>query len=227
MSGRSRTSPASVELGGEPRVNLLPPEVAQRSRARAMRRALAGLVVAAVLVVGAGYALASLYAADAQSKLEAAQAHTQELLTEQLKYADATTVASLVAATTQARGVATSTEVMWSDLIYSIASYLPAGSTLDSGTLLGEPPWGPPLLPGGPLREGRIATLTIVVKSPTVPDAAVLVRSLSKLPGFADATPDLVEFNGTDYSTTITLNVDQGALSGRFLPDGTQPEVKK
>jgi hypothetical protein len=215
------------EIGGPPRVNLLPPEVAQRSRAQAMRRGLAGLVVAAVVVAGAGYALAFLYAADAQSKLAAAQAHTQELLTEQLKYADATTTANLVAATTQARGVATSTEVIWSDLIYAIGAYFPPGSGIISGTLLGQTPWATPMLPAGPLREGRIATVTLVIASPTIPDVDTLTRSLSKLPGFADATEDLVTPYGAGYSTTITLNINQDALSGRFLPDGTVPEVKK
>ena len=49
-----------------PRVNLLPPEVGQAAKARSLRAGLSLFVVAAMVVVGAGYGLASLHAGTAQ-----------------------------------------------------------------------------------------------------------------------------------------------------------------
>ena len=221
MSGRSKTV-AVVVLGGEPRANLLPPEVGKRAKARATRRLLVVLVVLSLVAVAAGYAAAYLRAADAQAGLLRSQGRTEELLAEQLKYSEATTVVGLVAATKSARQIGSSTEILWADLLNTITSYLPEGSTLDSGTLTGRTPWEPALMPVGPLRAPRVATLSLIVKSSSLLDTTAIIRKLAELPGFADATPDLVELDGGGYKTTITLNVNEDALSGRFPADGTE-----
>jgi hypothetical protein len=75
------------------------------------------------------------------------------------------------------------------------------------------------MLPAGPLREPRVATLTFVISSPTIMDATANVRSLVDVPGFADATPDSVTEADGIYSTTVTLNVDKKALSNRFADE--------
>lgn len=212
MSERTKSSPSSVELGGEPRVNLLPPEVGQLARARSTRRGLIALVVAACLVVGVAYGAASLYSGAATAGLAAATARTQQLLTEQVKYSDATAVANLVAATTQAKESGSKYEVIWAAVLNPVSSFLPADATYFSIVATQRAPWEPDLLPNGPLREERTATLAIGISTATIFDADAVCRRLNLINGFADATPDKVELTGSIYHTTITLNVDADAI---------------
>ncbi len=209
-------------LGGEPRVFLLPPEAALREKARGMRRLSVLLLVLILVIVGAGYGWAFFQNADAQSALAASKAQTQSLVTQRQKYAKATTVAARVSDVEDSKKVGTSTEVLWADLIASVRSSLPAGVLIESATMKARAPWEPELAPAGPLREPRVATITIVISSPTILDATAIVRSLVNVPGFADATPDSVTEADGLYSTSVTLNVNKKALSNRFATDTTE-----
>ncbi|MEO6944813.1 MAG: hypothetical protein ABI053_08895 [Lacisediminihabitans sp.] len=203
-------------IGGEPRAHLMPPEAALREKERGMRRLSVLLLVLVLVVVGAGYGWAFFQNADAQSALAASNAQTQSLVTQRQKYAKATTVASQVSDITESKALAASTEVLWADLISSVRSSLPAGVLIESATMKARAPWEPELAPAGPLREPRVATITIVISSPTILDATAIVRSLVDVTGFADATPDSVTEADGLYSTSVTLNVNKKALSNRF-----------
>jgi hypothetical protein len=71
----------------------------------------------------------------------------------------------------------------------------------------------------GPLRAPRVATINFVVKSASLLDTPSIVRALSGLPGFADATPDRVDRNDTTFNTTITLNLDAGIAFDRYADE--------
>lgn len=207
---------AGLVLGGEPRVELLPPEVAQQEKARGMRRLSAIAVVVVLILVLGGYGLATLQSAQAQADLTAAQARTSVIQAERAKYSKVTTTAQLIGDIQTARTLGASTEILWPDLMAAIRSSLPAGVFIQSATMKGRAPWDAALTPGGPLRQPRIATLTLVISSPNIFDATAIVRSLVNVPGFADATPDTVSGTSGGYTTTVTLNVNEKALSGRF-----------
>lgn len=211
----------NLVLGGEPRVFLLPPEAALREKARGMRRLSVLLLVLVLVIVGAGYGWAFSQNAGAQSALASSQAQTKLLVTQRQKYAKATTVAARVSDVMEAKKLGASTEVLWADLIASVRSSLPAGVLIESATMKARAPWEPELAPTGPLREPRVATVTIVISSPTILDATAIVRSLVNVPGFADATPDSVTEADGLYSTSVTLNVNKKALSNRFATDTT------
>jgi hypothetical protein len=213
----SRIAPQSgLVLGGAPRVELLPPEVALQEKARSTRRGLIGLFIVVLLIVIGGYGAAVLHGQQAQSDLAAAQARTGAIQAERQKYGAVTTTDALITDIGSARTLGASTEIIWSNMLDSIRASLPGGVTITSATMKGTAPWETALTPAGPLREPRIATISLVISSPTIFDATDIVRSLVSVPGFADATPDTVT-GGTDgYSTTITLNVNDKALSGRF-----------
>lgn len=224
MAAKKKTDKGLV-LGGEPRVELLPPEVGLRAKAAELRRRLALALVLSLVIVGVGYGLAWVVARSAEDRLAEAQQRTTQLITEQLKYAEVTQVSGASARIAQVREVGTSTEVLWRSVIDEIRSILPEGTTLSGVTAVGRAPWDPDLTVTGPLRAPRVATLTVVVTSPTVPDAAALVRALGKLTGYADASADSVVKEGEAYTTTITLNLDAEALSGRFAPaDEQEPD---
>jgi hypothetical protein len=211
----------SLALGGEPRVFLLPPEAALREKARGMRRLSVLLLILILVLVGAGYGWAFYRNSSAQEALAASQAQTQSLVTQRQKYAKATTVASLVSGVAESKKLGASTEVLWAELMDAVRSSLPPGVLIESATMKARAPWEPALEPAGPLRQPRVATLSIVITSPTILDATAIVRSLVNVPGFADATPDSVAGASGTYSTTVTLNVNEKALSNRFSKDAT------
>jgi hypothetical protein len=214
MSGIRKDT--QLVLGGEPRVILLPPEFALAEKARILRRySIFGLVILLV-IVGGGYVYASYRSSFANVALAAVQAQTKSIAVDQKKYSEATSVARLVAGITQAETVSASTEVLWAGLIDTVRSSLPPGTLLDSAVMKGRAPWEAALTLAGPLRQPRVATLTIVIASPSIVDATTIARSLVRVPGFADATPDSVTMKDGLYKTTVTLNVNQDALSGRF-----------
>ena len=213
--------PRPLRLGGEPAVNLLPPEVAQRAKAKRTRQVLSLLVVGSVLIVGAGYGVAFSRSVASQAELVGAQDRTQALLTEQLEYADATRATGLIASAENARELGASTEVLWDDAIDAVKTYLPDGARIASATMSAPAPWETELLPAGPLREARVATVTFVVTSQAQLDATGIIRNLRGLEGFADASPDLVIADDDGFTTTITLNLNSDALSGRFASQET------
>ncbi len=220
MSERSksnRPTPGLV-LGGEPRVDLLPPEVHQNTKSKAGRRALGFLVVLSLLAVAGGYVALTFRAAVAQANLAASQAHTAELLEEQAQYFEASQAAALVSSTESARSVVTSTEVLWADVFDEISAVL-APSTFVSWTTQSQLPWELAMSVTGPLREPRVATATFTISSVAAFDATALFRRLDSLEGFADATVDLEEWTGTAFETTITINLGADALSGRFAAE--------
>lgn len=213
---------SDIALGGEPRVNLLPPEVALRKKARGVRRGLVALVIAVLVLVAGGYAFATFRSIEAQGALATAQQRTQDLLTEQLKYIEVTAVTGNVQAVKDARTVGTSTEVLWNDYYIKIRDILPVGATLEAFTVNGRAPWEPEFLPAGPLRDPRAATVTFVLVTEAPIDYQAFTKKLAAIKGFSDVSPDVLDQNGA-YKATFTFNLTADALSGRFPAgqDGT------
>lgn len=214
---RRRSNDAELVLGGEPRVDLLPPEVELVKKARAQRRILVLLVVLAIAVVGAGYGLATIRAGAAQLGLLAAQERTLALIDEQAQYAEASAATRLLATIEATRSQATSTEIVWADVFDAITEVLPP-NTYAAWNATSRLPWEPELTASGPLREPRVGTLILVITSAQPIEATTLVRALDDLDGFADASLDILERVSDDgaYQTTVTLNLGVDALAGRF-----------
>jgi hypothetical protein len=213
----SRGRAKGIVLGAEPRANLLPPEVHQADRARSVRRIFVMLAILAVVVVGGGYAASAFRAAQAQGGLDVANARTLTLQQEMAKYADATSLSNLVKTVTSAQQVAVSKEVLWNTHYDAIVSLLPAGVTLVSGTMVGQSPWDAAMTTNGPLRVPRVATISFVLSSANIIDETTIVRRLSELGGFGDASADnLTVIADGNYSLAVTLNLSSDALSGRF-----------
>lgn len=203
---RSKSQP--MVLGAEPRVDLLPPEVRARVKARATRRMLGLLVVLTLVVVGGAGVVVNLRAFTAQEELVAAQNTTLELLAEQQTYAEAAAASDLVESALSDRQSVLSNEVLWADLLDALRAALPAGATIESATMSARAPWEAEMETQGPLRAPRVATITFVISSASLLDTPTLVRALSEIPGFADATPDRVDRTDTTFNTTITLNLN-------------------
>jgi hypothetical protein len=211
-------APALV-LGGDPRVQLLPPAVIQREKAQRGKRLIAMSVVLALAIVAAGYSLAFVRLATAQSDLLAAQNRTQELLLEQQSYAEAAAAASDVATVEGARSLVTSTEIAWDQVMAEVAATLPGGSTIETATMTGQTPWGTQPLTAGPLRAQYVATIDLTVSLPSIPDVAALQRSLSAVTGYADSAISTVTSAEGSYSAQINLTLTSEAYTARFAEE--------
>ncbi len=205
-------SSSSVELGGTPRVHLLPPEIEDDRRARSVTRRLAGGVVAAVVLVLAGTAFAFFQVGLANAALANEQSRAAMLIVEQKKYASVTTIQQETTAISAAQPMAADGEVLWAPFVAKVQATLPAGTSITAftGSLVA-------VAPTQLLQAPHIATLSITCDSPQAPVSDWL-DNLAKLNGFVDATPNnvvLVVVTGR-YTVDVDLLVNDSVLAKRF-----------
>lgn len=207
-----------IEIGGDPRVDLLPPEVrAERRAASNVRRSWAAVASLAVVVL-LGVSGVSLYAATAATELSAAQSQTSALFAQQQKYGDVRTVQEKSNLIKAAQSVGGSTEIDWNAYLAKVQATLPSDVTITAVSLDSASPLLPYLQASGPLQGSRIATVTFTASSPTLPSLPTWLDGLGKLPGFADATPGAVAFSDGTYTSTVTMHITDAAYSGRYTP---------
>ena len=210
-----------------PQVNLLPPEVRAARGLKLLKR---WLVVALVLVValcGVTYVFAKLDENRAASELASAQAATTRLQNEQKKYAEVPRVLDQLAATTTAREIGTSTEILWSPYYQAIAAVLPTGVSIDTLTVTQATPMVAPPAAASPLQAPSIGQIQFTARSLTVPDTAAWADALNGVPGFADAWVSAAtvaqdtKTNKSYYNVSATVQVNDRAYAHRFTADSS------
>ncbi|MFC5928088.1 hypothetical protein D6T64_10295 [Cryobacterium melibiosiphilum] len=214
-------SRASVDdeliIGGEPRADLLPPEVKAGLRGKALQRGLLIAVVAVVVLVAGGVAVATWQAMQGQASLAAVQGRSAQLLGEQTEYLQVRQVQDAVDATIAAQQVGGSTEIDWKDYLQRVRAVLPADVSIDSVTIDAATPLAPYGQATAPLQQSRVATLTLLVTGPTLPEVPDWLRGLRELPGYADDAPSAITRTDTGaYQVSVTLHINDEAYSGRF-----------
>jgi Tfp pilus assembly protein PilN len=206
-----------IVVGGEPRADLLPPEVrAQRHRAKTARRALLWLVVVVVVVLLA--IAGSVYLAmNAQTQLVNEQASTQSILLQQQKYSAVQQVQGQVDLIKAGQQVGASTEIDWKTYLTKLQGTLPNGTAIVTVSIDSASPLAPYAQATAPLQGSRIATLSFSATTPTLPDVRAWLDALATLPGFADAVPGTITQNadGT-YTADVTMHINKDAFDGRF-----------
>jgi hypothetical protein len=206
-------------IGGEPRVHLLPPQVLLNRKGKVIRRRLGFGVVAVVVLVAAGFGLASLALANSQSNLLSAQNQTSTILQEQTKFGDVLKVKSDAAAIQSSQKLATAQEILWAPFYASFEAALPAGATITSLSVTLDNPLGTtlPATPSlGPVQGAHIATVEGTL---TMPQGAISgwLDSLGNLKGFVDVTPNSVTASqGGVYTVSITMHINSDVLANRF-----------
>ena len=219
----SRTGKADfLQVGGEPRVDLLPPELfAQRKAAGNLRRLGLGVVLVALLVIGT-IGLATFHSLRAQADLVAEQSRTQALLAQQKKYIEVRKVQVEVSSLQAAQQVGTSTEIDWKKYLTAVQATLPANVTLNSVTIDSASPLAAYAQSTVPLQGSRVATLSFTAVSPTLPEVPAWLDSLTSLPGYTDASPGSVTRDAATgaYTVDITMHINQAAFTKRFAAKG-------
>lgn len=209
-----------LEVGREPRVDLLPPEVEEIKRARRVRRAMLGMLAAVVVVIGLSWGGASLLAGLAQQRLDAENARTGDLLAQQAQYIEVRTTTERIAVAKAAITVGSSTEIDFAAFLASVQAILPPNATIKTVAADTATPLDGYSQSTVPLQPQRIATFSFSVGTATLADVALWLRSLESVTGFADALPGaaVAQADGS-YLTAVTVHVTTDALANRFVAD--------
>lgn len=217
----SAASASTIVVGGEPRVELLPPEIAEAQRGRAIRRSMIGIIVAVLIVIGAAYGGATFLASSAQQRLDAENARTADLLAQQQEYIVVRTTQERLATAEAALVVGSSTEINLADFLAEVQSRLPAGAAISTANVDSSTPMDGYAQATVPLQPQRIATFNFAVRTLAINDVRDWLISLEDVPGFADAVPGAVTLQVEDgsYLSAVTLHVNSLALSNRFAPE--------
>ncbi len=223
---------ARLVLGPPPKADLLPPEVGLAIRARSSQRMTVFVVAIVVVVIGLGYGAAAVTEMRAQGDLNAETARTATLLASQSKYAEVRSVNSAIANTTVARTIGSSTSIDWQSYIASIQGSLPSGTRITTFTAKSGSPIAAFVQPTVPLQGERLAELTFVATSPSLPDVQNWLNGLATLKGFVDALPGTVTLSATttptpQYQVGITMHINEQALDFRYATQATKDAAAK
>jgi Tfp pilus assembly protein PilN len=198
-----------------PRVNLLPPEIAERARFRRIQLALGGGVLAVVGAVALLYVSAVGSVNEATVELETATATGTQLQAEKAKYADVTAVYARAAAAEAMLTQAMGEEVRYSQFLNDLSLTIPENVWLKNVSFAQTAV--PPALGA---TEPGIGTVTFTGIGFKHDDVAVWLESLAKQKGYVDpyfsnSTEALIgERKTVNFTSTVTLTPD--ALSGRY-----------
>lgn len=211
-----------IELGGEPRINFLPPEIQQRKDARRRRRSLFMLVILVGVLCVIGYVYSAQYAADRQAALEVEQQATANLLAEQSQYAEASQLASKVELTDQAITLVSSTEVFWREYVREIRNALPAGVTAEGWQLRTLGVTEPPLISGGLFPVESVGSISFGVTVNSLPTVSQLLTQLGEVVGVTSVKVSGVTLAEGRYQANVELSFNSDALEKRYA-EGWDP----
>ncbi len=118
-----------------------------------------------------------------------------------------------------------STEINWQDYLLALQGTLPEGVSIKTVDITSATPMTAFAQSTGPLSGARVAELNFTATSATLPTIPDWLRSMSKLPGFVDATPGSVTITDGVYSATVLMHINADAFSLRFDPDHMAQEA--
>lgn len=214
-------------IGGEPRIDFLPPEIKARNLARRSRRVLIAMVLIVVLVCAGGYGFATSLAVQSHDKLVQAQAETSRLIAEQGKYIEARTVTGSITSVENARLIGSATEILWADYLSELQSSLPSGAIVETFTVDSQPAFeGSPEV-SVPLQRSRVANIIFTVRVPSLPVVDTLLVNLREMTGYADAYVASIALEEDSYLANVSLNVNAEAFEKRFFADADDAEAEE
>lgn len=212
-----------------PRVNLLPPEVAQAARFRRMQALLALIVVVALVGVAMAYLAASGQVTAAEDDLAGAQQQNTALKAEAAQYAEVPKVQAELAQGQADLAVAMAPEVRWSFYLNDLSLSVPSNVRLTNMAVSEPVP-----MPGAdlttateagvvsPLGTPGIATITFEGNAVNYDAVASWLRMLAQQKGYTDPTVTQVDdatedgMAGHVYHFSSSVTVTEEALSGRY-----------
>lgn len=208
----------TIAVGSMPRADLLPVAVKEAIKRRPVVRRLIALVAFVLILMLAAVAGATYLAVAAQQSLADEQARSEQLLAQQIEFAEARQVSNDVDETIAAQQVATLTEPDWNALLGEIRATLPPGVLLTSvnGTL--SPTESEEEIP---LRQDSVGSFSISAISDTVPNVESWIAELESITGFAGIAPPVSVEGGSGaiYTVNIEVLINTDVFINRFAPE--------
>jgi Tfp pilus assembly protein PilN len=212
-----------------PRVNLLPPEIAEGQRLRKVQLGLAVGVGGCLALVGMLYVSASHSVTSAQTSLDTAQSTGRQLQGKISSLSNVTQKQAELQAAKSQRQVAMADEVRYSFLLKDLSLSIPSNVWLKSLSFA-----APTTTPGAAAAAGAtpaVATLTVGGVGFSHDDVALWLEALAGQqnakgqktyanPYFTNSTETLVG-SRTTVNFTSTADLTISALSGRYLTSGS------
>jgi Tfp pilus assembly protein PilN len=207
-----------------PRVNLLPPEIAEKRRARMVQAGMGAAFAAAIVVVGAVYMLAHQSAASAQKDLEAAQAKHVTLEAQLSKYAGDTAMRTELGAQQSMLTAAMGNEIQWSHFMNDLSLRIPDNLWVKHVVFTESAVPGATASTSAPassvLPDAGIGKITFEGVGFTHDDVATWLDSLAREKGYANpyfSNSTTVFIGDTAVVThTSSVSLTPDALSGRY-----------
>ncbi len=219
LTAETRLIGAGVAL--LPRVNLLPPEIAERRAFRRIQIGLGAAVLASVAVVGLLYVSSTQGVTSAQQELDTATAQQTTLTAQAAKFRNVTAVYAQAAAAQAQLTTALGDEVRYSQLLNDLSLSVPSNVWLRNvsyiqGASVGAPATVP--VAGG---VAPVGTFTVSGIGYSHDDVAAWLESIAGLktyanPYFSTSTEALLGNTKAVVNFTTTADVTSKALSGRF-----------
>ena len=214
----------AVQTQALPRVNLLPPEIAEHRKLQQLKVILGGTVLASVGVVLALYLAAVGQVHGAQNDLDAAKAKHQQLNVEASRYATVPAAQTALASAQTQLSQAMGQEVRWSFLLNDLSLRVPNNVWLTKLTIAENVDGSTAPTTSGNASTGLftpgLGQVSIDGKAMTQTDVAAWLDSLAKEKGlnqvfFTKSDQGLV---GTtkDYEFSSQATITQDALSKRY-----------
>ncbi|WP_104135363.1 MULTISPECIES: hypothetical protein [unclassified Cryobacterium] len=213
---KHRSNRRELIYGGEPRANLLPPELRAKRKGKMLRQIILVASAGVVFFMAASIGAVSVQARVAQTDLAHAEVRTNELLLESAKYSQVRSVQAQIDLTGAARSVATGSEIDWRAYLADVRVILPSAVTIDALAIDSGSPWEDFAQSTVALHNPRVATLTLTLTSPSLPAVPQWLTNLKMLPGFADASPgSITRSESGTYVVDIEININADARANR------------
>lgn len=219
-------SKAQKDIGATrlPQVNLLPTDVTEARNLKKLKAVLAGALVLVLVLVVALTAIASGLVSKAQGRVDAQNAETARLQSEQRKYAEVPVVLGKIDATEEAFFQAGMGDVHWTGVLDAVTATLPEDVEVRTLIVQGWDPAQGAVALSDPTQPGVYAArISLELVSATRPDVVELLTGLEELPSIASPRISSVESvmgEGDDvmYATVASFTVTPLAFSGIAFP---------
>jgi Tfp pilus assembly protein PilN len=224
------TTLTPTRLAQMPRVNLLPPEIAEAAQLKRLKIMLGAILLAAMAAVVLIFLLVSSQIGGAEDDLATAQAQGAALQADVATYAEVPQVLAAVD-TAQANLVTASTpEIRWSFYLNDLSLTIPKTTRLTSITAINDA--AAAQLAGGvtteegvmtPLGQASMGSITFSGRSTNFDAVASWLQSLAKQKGYLEPTvqnvakSEAADTAGSYYDVESSTQLSLEAASGRFL----------
>lgn len=201
-----------------PRVNLLPPEIAERRTFRRVQMGLGTAVLASVGLVGLMFVSASHGVSSANEDLSSATTQHAALTAESAKYRNVTAIYAQAAAAQTQLTTAMGDEVRYSQLLNDLSLAVPSNVWIKNISYSQTPP--AQAAGAATAASPAIGSFTVTGVGFSHDDVAVWLESISGLksyanPYFSTSTESLLGSKPT-VNFNSTADVTSKALSGRY-----------